>query len=173
MADLRDLHNPLFVKVCLKLSEDTHGIQWAKKVFALAGFRDSLFYKMIEVERIHLSSEFTENGKLSLIETVKRIASETTVDKGPYKWHHPIHGTGTVKHGRNTEVGKCFALDVKTPKAFYVVEGGGYAMVDPMNSGLLIIETADSNSGSLRLSRLVGYWSNWHPHPNPKMKEMF
>lgn len=167
MASLRDLENPVFVKACLHLSKGIHGIKWAKKVFALAGFRDTMFHQMIEEERLTLSHSLSEEGKRAIIQTVIRIAKETTVDNGPYKWHHPIYGTATIKHGPKSEIGRCFALDVKTD-GVYVIEDGGYLMVDPMDGRDLIMENALRQSGRLKLSRLVGYWSNWQPHPAPK-----
>lgn len=164
LADGRMLNDKLFPVVAMKLSYNIHGVKWAKKVFAMAGFRDTVFHKAIEEEEITLKKSLTYGEKQSIISLVLRIATAATVDSAVYKWYHSEYGEGATRN-RGETVGKCFALFLKGDKAL-VMEGEAVMMVDPMDEKLFIIKQGDV-SGHIKKAEIVGFWSNWMKNPLP------
>lgn len=162
LADLRDLSNPLFAQTAMKLSASVHGVAWAKEVFAMAGFRDTFFYKAIEREDIVLKKVLTFGEKTSIIDLVIKLASSSSVDSGGYKWVHPVYGEGAARNSGKV-VGKCFAMYLKDGKAL-IMDGEADIIVDPMDIRLLIVRKG-VESGYIKRTDIKGFWSNWLRSP--------
>ncbi|MGL5582354.1 MAG: hypothetical protein ACRDCE_15520 [Cetobacterium sp.] len=158
----RDLNNPLFVAACLRFGPDLHGVKWAKKVFAFAGFPDKLFYAAIEEEEMTLKKVLTLSEKERIVDTVKKLAFVTEVDKGGYKCSHPLYGEWALRN-RENKVGLALAFLLKSGKML-TLEGETEVITDPIDSKLFIVKNG-GQSGFLKKSDITGYWSNYKANP--------
>lgn len=173
LTKLRGLDSMMFKETALKISSKEHGVIWAQTVFALAGFRDSVFNHIIRVEDVELKKLLTTSEKERIISLAISIASNTKVDGGGYKYHHPVYGEGATRN-RNDVVGKCLSISIKK-KGLLILTGPCSIQLDPMDERQFIVKQG-SKDAAIKKSDIIGFWSNWMESPVkfiPEINEVF
>ena len=162
LTDWRNLDSMMFKETALKIGSKEHGVVWAQTVFALAGFRESVFNHVIRVEDMNLKKLLTTADKERIIDLVVKIASSTKVDAGGYKWTHPVYGEGATRN-RGEIVGKCLSISI-AKKGLLILTGECSITPDPMDDKQFIVKQG-AKDAAVKRSEIVGFWSNWMQSP--------
>lgn len=173
LAIYRNLDTPMFRETALKMGSKLHGATWVREVFALAGFRDTVFHAALEHEDMTVKKFLTSEEKARIISLVIRVATEATVDKGGYKWTHKQYGEGATRN-RNEVVGKCLSISIKK-KGLLILEGDVTILTDPMDDKVLIVRQG-ALDGAVKKLDVIGFWSNWMQSPvkvQPQIDDVF
>lgn len=169
LTELRGLDSMMFKETALKVDSKQHGVVWAQTVFSLAGFRESVFNHVIRVEDVELKKLLTTAEKERIIALVIRIASSAKVDKGGYKWHHPVYGEGATRN-RGEIVGKCLSISI-AKKGLLILTGPCSMEPDPMDDKLFIVKQG-AKDAHVRKVDIIGFWSNWMETPVKNTKQV-